>query len=170
MHSENHKFLPMLWLSSRANYFSRTIYPRCTTEQTKNTEKAADCLLNYVATFPNATICYHASDLILHCHSDSSYLYKSKAQSQAAGHFYLSSSTHINNGPIHKVWFIIKNVISSSPEAEIEATFWQIKMPFQFKMHWKKWAIHSHPALSKLTTAPLIASLITKSNKNDPKQ
>jgi hypothetical protein len=46
-------------------------------EQTKATEKTQannDQLLDYLATHPDATIRYHASDMILHIHSDASYL------------------------------------------------------------------------------------------------
>jgi hypothetical protein len=45
------------------------------TEQTKGTEKmqaAKHQLLDYLATHPDATIRYHASDMILHIHSDAS--------------------------------------------------------------------------------------------------
>jgi hypothetical protein len=44
-------------------------------EQTKATEKtqaAANQLLDYLATHPDATIRYHASDMILYIHSDAS--------------------------------------------------------------------------------------------------
>jgi hypothetical protein len=47
-------------------------------EQTKATENTANAvvkLLNYAATHPNATICYHASNMILYAHSDASYLF-----------------------------------------------------------------------------------------------
>jgi hypothetical protein len=47
------------------------------TEQTKTTEKtqaSTDQLLDYLATHPDATIRYHTSDMILHIHSDASYL------------------------------------------------------------------------------------------------
>jgi hypothetical protein len=47
------------------------------TEQTKATEKtqaATNQLLDYLATHPDANIRYHASDMILHIHSDASYL------------------------------------------------------------------------------------------------
>jgi hypothetical protein len=46
-------------------------------EQTKATEKtqaATNQLLDYLATHPDAAIRYHASDMILHIHSDASYL------------------------------------------------------------------------------------------------
>jgi hypothetical protein len=48
-----------------------------TTEQTKATEKthaATNQLLYYLATNPDSTIRYHASYMILHIHSDASYL------------------------------------------------------------------------------------------------
>jgi hypothetical protein len=45
------------------------------TDQTKATGKtkgATNQLLDYLATQPDATIRYHASDMILHIHSDAS--------------------------------------------------------------------------------------------------
>ena len=91
---------------------------------TTNTAQAVTKLLNYVATHNNATIRYKASSMILCTHSDASYLSEPKARSRAAGHFFLSSErTMQNNGPIHTVCSIIKNVMSSAPEAEIAAAF-----------------------------------------------
>ena len=91
---------------------------------TKETADAITKLLNYVATHPNATIQYKKSDMILCTHSDASYLSEPKAKSRAAGHFFLSSNKNTqNNGPIHTVCNIIKNVMSSTPEAEIAAAF-----------------------------------------------
>jgi hypothetical protein len=61
------------------------------TEQTKATEKTqaeADQLLDYLATHPDATIRYHASDMILHIHSDASYLSVSHARIRLGGLFY----------------------------------------------------------------------------------
>ena len=91
---------------------------------TKETADAITKLLNYVATHPNATIQYKKSDMILCTHSDAIYLSEPKAKSRAAGHFFLSSNKNTqNNGPIHTVCNIIKNVMSSTPEAEIAAAF-----------------------------------------------
>jgi hypothetical protein len=63
-------------------YYDREVYPTLCiplndidTKQKKATEKikaAADQLLDYLATHPDATIRYHASDMILHIHSDAS--------------------------------------------------------------------------------------------------
>jgi hypothetical protein len=41
---------------------------------TENTQAVTNQLLDYLATHPDATIRYHASDMILHIHSDASYL------------------------------------------------------------------------------------------------
>jgi hypothetical protein len=49
-------------------------------------------LLNYCAMNPNATIQYAASDMVLHIHSDASYLSEPKARSRIGGHFFLSSA------------------------------------------------------------------------------
>jgi hypothetical protein len=61
------------------------------TEQTKATEKtqaATNQLLDYLATHPDVTIRYHASDMILHIHSDVSYLSVSNACSRLGGLFF----------------------------------------------------------------------------------
>jgi hypothetical protein len=55
------------------------------TEQKTATEKtktAAGQLLDYLATQPDAKIRFHVSDMILHIHSDASYLSVSKARSR----------------------------------------------------------------------------------------
>jgi hypothetical protein len=79
-------------------YYTRAVDPTIlmplndmTTEQTKATEKtqAANQLLDYLTTHPDATIRYHKSDMILHIHSDASYLYVSHARSRLGGLFFL---------------------------------------------------------------------------------
>jgi hypothetical protein len=58
------------------------------TEHTKATEKtqaATNQLLDYLATYPAATIIYHASDMILHINSDDSYLSVSHVRSHLGG-------------------------------------------------------------------------------------
>jgi hypothetical protein len=61
------------------------------TEQTKATEKTqaeAKQLLDYLATHPDATIRYHASDMILNIHSAASYLSVSNARICLGGLFF----------------------------------------------------------------------------------
>jgi hypothetical protein len=65
------------------------------TEQTKATAKtqaAKNQLLDYLATHPDATIRYHASNMILHIHSDASYLSVSNARSRLGGLFFLGNN------------------------------------------------------------------------------
>ena len=47
------------------------------------TARAATQLLDYCATHPDATVRYHASDMILHIHSNASYLSELHARSRA---------------------------------------------------------------------------------------
>jgi hypothetical protein len=62
------------------------------TEQTKETEKtqgATNHLLDFLVTHPDSIIRYYASDMILHIHSDASYLSVSNARSRLGGLFFL---------------------------------------------------------------------------------
>ena len=90
-------------------------------------------VLDYAASNPDATIWYHASDMVLYVHSDASYLSESKARSQADGHFFLSSQPPnpnspphripTLNGPIHTLSQIIDVIVSSAAEAEIAGNY-----------------------------------------------
>jgi hypothetical protein len=67
------------------------------TEQTKATGKtqaATKRLLDYLETHPDATIRYHASDMILYIHSDASYISVSNARSLLGGLFFCGEKTH----------------------------------------------------------------------------
>ncbi len=60
-------------------------------EQTKATEKTMSrCiqLLDYLAGHSEAKVRFHASDMILNIHSDTSYLSEAKAHSRTCGHFF----------------------------------------------------------------------------------
>jgi hypothetical protein len=80
------------------SYYTRAVYPTVlmplndiATDQTKATEKTqatTNQLLDYVSTQPDATIRYHVSDMILHIHSDASYLSVSNACSRLGGLFF----------------------------------------------------------------------------------
>jgi hypothetical protein len=104
--------------------------------QSKATSKTYDAtvwLLDYAATHPDASICYVKSDMILHIHSDASYLSEPKARSRAGGHYFLSSLSSTPdvpalqppplNGPIFTISRIMRNVMGSAAEAEIGATY-----------------------------------------------
>jgi hypothetical protein len=90
-------------------------------------------LLNYAASNPYAEIMYTASDMVLHIHSNGSYLSEPKAGSCAGGHFFLSNlslspneqptNTPTPNGPIYSLSRIIRNVMGSADEAEIASSY-----------------------------------------------
>ena len=89
---------------------------------TENTLKLTDELLDYEATHPDAKIRYRASDMILQIHMDASYLSEPKAQSRAAGHYFLGWLPHNNqpirlNGAIYTLCTVLKSVASTAAEA-----------------------------------------------------
>jgi hypothetical protein len=90
------------------------------TEQTKATEKtqaATNQLLDYLATHPDATVRYHTSYMILHIHSDASYLSVSNARIRLGGLFFCGDkSPHEDNlnRSILNVASVIKNVVAST--------------------------------------------------------
>ena len=111
--------------------------------QSKGTEAtacAATQLLNYCATHPDAVLQYKASDMVLHVHSDASYLSEHHAHSHAGGYFYLSTmplnplmppatdaSPPPLNGPVLIHSSIMSTILSSATEAETGALFYNAK-------------------------------------------
>ena len=101
-------------------------------QQAKSTAKTYDKViwfLNYAATHPDAIIRYHASGIILHVHSDASYLSAPRARSRAGGHYILTdpfndaTTLPKSNSPIHSIYKIMDNVMGSAAEAEIGASY-----------------------------------------------
>jgi hypothetical protein len=82
-------------------------------------------LFYYLATQEDAVLSYHTSNRVLAVDSDTSYLSKLKAQSQAGRFFFLSSNTTVplNNGAILNIPHIIKNVMSSDTKAELAGLY-----------------------------------------------
>jgi hypothetical protein len=118
-------------------YYARAVDPTLilpinvlASEQSKAITVTADKvikLLNYCNTHPETKIRYHASDMILHIHSDASYLSENEAKSRAGGFFYMGSGTKTNkkltNGAILIISKVLKHVMSSTAEVEIGAVF-----------------------------------------------
>ena len=93
---------------------------------TQVTTKYVTHLLYYCHTHPGAKVHYHASDMILHIHSDASYNSEAKARSWDGGHFYLGKTESVrptmhNNGAILNTSTIVRNVMASTSEAECGA-------------------------------------------------
>jgi hypothetical protein len=96
------------------------------TKVTKKTQAATNQLLDYLATQPEATIRYHASDMILHIHSDASYLSVSNARSRLGGLFFCGNKypqQDTLNGSILNGASVIKNMVASAAESEVGACF-----------------------------------------------
>jgi hypothetical protein len=97
------QYLTIQKITGSVLYYARTVDPTVlmplndiATDQTKATEKtqaATNQMLDYLATHPDATIRYHASDMILHIHSDASYLSVSNARSRLGGLFFLGNKS-----------------------------------------------------------------------------
>ena len=94
----------------------------------KETMQQLTHLLNYAATHPDAQVRFYASGMILHVHSDGSYLSVARGRSRAGGYFFLSNNEPDPakakiNGAVHVLCVILKNVMGSAAETEIAATF-----------------------------------------------
>jgi hypothetical protein len=129
-------------------YYARAVDPTVlmplndiTTEQTKTTKKpqaATNQLLYYLAAHPDATIRYQASDMILHIHSDASYLSVSNARSRLGGLFFLGNKSPQKdklNGSILNVAVVIKNVVASATESEVGRAFTTPKVVPHSELH-----------------------------------
>ena len=91
---------------------------------TKQTEEAVDYVLNYLHHYPNASLVYYASDMLLHIESDASYNSEPGATSRAGGVFYLGKRTDdFVNGPVDETSVRIDAVVSAASEAEYAAIF-----------------------------------------------
>ena len=66
---------------------------------TENTLRAAIKLLNYAATHPDACVQYRASDMVLHIHSDASYLSETEARSAVAGFLFCNGQPKSSTAP-----------------------------------------------------------------------
>jgi hypothetical protein len=118
-------------------YYARAVDPKLimpinvlASEQSNTTEITAEKvikLLNYCNTHPETKIRYHASDMILHIHSDTSHLSDNEAKSRDGGFFYMGNTNKndkkLTNGAILIVSKALKHVTSSAAEAEIGAVF-----------------------------------------------
>jgi hypothetical protein len=142
-------------------YYARAVEPTIlmplndiATEQKKVTEKtqaATNQLLDYLATHPDTTIRYHASDMILHIHSDASYFSVSNARSHLGGLFFCGDKSLQQdklNGSIINVSSVIKKVVASAAESEVGVCFQISKVAPHSESHSLNWATSSPQRLS----------------------
>ncbi len=102
------------------------------TKGTTNTMDKTKQLLDYLATHPDATIRFRASDMILNIHSNASYLSEANAQSRACAHFFmgwaLTDGDPIElNGALFILCTILSFVVASAAKAELGALFLNCK-------------------------------------------
>ena len=133
---------------------------------TEETKAAMKHFLDYCATHPEATIRFYASDMILKIHSDASYLSEPEAKSRAGGYFYLGNKDDSmkNNGAIHIIAKIIKNVVSSAAEAEIAAIFMCAKEAVPIRQTLIEMD-HPQPATEIVTDNAAATAILNKSCK-----
>ena len=86
---------------------------------TQVTNKAANHLLDYLATYPNDSITYRFCNMILDSHSDVAYLNETRACSRAGLHIFCLENDPIprDNGPFLYLAQIINMVMSSASES-----------------------------------------------------
>eukprot|EP00957_Ditylum_brightwellii_P208356 15356992-Ditylum_brightwellii.AAC.2 len=100
---------------------------------TKKIAGAVIQLLKYVATHPKAMLQFHASDMVLHIHSNVPYLSAPKARSRASSHFFPSTKpattekleeTKVSlNGAVHSICELICSVIVSAAKTKVGALY-----------------------------------------------
>ena len=136
-----HDITPLLLLPlikfiqcTTSNFFSRAIdntmlhalnnIATATVNGTEATLKATEYFLNYVASNPNASIRFCASNMILQVHSDAAYLVALNTCNCARDYHFLGTNDQTQfNAPILVLAHIIKNVIASVAEAEIGSLY-----------------------------------------------
>jgi hypothetical protein len=117
-------------------YYAREVDPTLimpltyiATEQTKATEKtqaAENQILVYLSTHPDATIRDHKSDMILHIHSDASYLSVYHSPRRLGELFYCGNkppNADKINGSILNAAVVIKKLVASAAESEVGVCF-----------------------------------------------
>lgn len=94
-------------------------------QPTHQTKKRCQRLMDFLNTYPDAYLRFHASDMVLHIDSDAAYLVLPKARSRVAGYFHLANKpkSKLTNAPILIECKGFRHVVCSSAEAETAAVF-----------------------------------------------
>jgi hypothetical protein len=88
---------------------------------------------------PDATVRFHAFDMILNIHLDASYLSAANAHSRACGHFFMGWNADPTkpiklNGAFSTLCAILRFVVASMAEAELGALFLICKQATIFRL------------------------------------
>ena len=133
MHPRSNKLLFFAW---EVNSIMLTELSAIAGEQAKPTEKMlmkTKQFLDYATTNNEAIVMYQASNIAVH--SDASYLNEPKARSRVGGHFFMSTDNAFppNNGAFYITVQVIKQVTSSTEEAELGALYINSKLATQMQ-------------------------------------
>jgi hypothetical protein len=106
---------------------------------TQQTMAKTKRLLNYLATHPNVTVRFHASNMILNIHSDALYLSEANVHSRACGHFFMGWRADPTkpiklNGIFFTLCAILRFIVASAVEAELGALFLNCKQATIFQL------------------------------------
>ena len=88
--------------------------------------------MDYLHQYPDGTLRYYASEIILICEEDSAYLNLSKARSRDTAWFILSNDPNkhdnfMRNAPIYTICLKIKNIMASAAECKTGGIFMNIQ-------------------------------------------
>eukprot|EP00804_Cyclotella_cryptica_P005738 CCRYP_000080-RC/>CCRYP_000080-RC protein AED:0.27 eAED:0.24 QI:0/0/0/1/0.33/0/4/0/743 len=124
--------------------------------QSKGTEatlQATRQLLDYVATHPNPSIQYLASNMILALDTDGSYLLELGGKSRAAAYMFLTKKDDpdFHNSAVLILSSIIKHVMASSSETEIASLFYVCKAAIPLRITLEEMG-HPQPGPTPVTT------------------
>jgi hypothetical protein len=137
------------WVIGSILYYARAVNLRVlmalstiASEQAKGTESTMEKtkqLLDYLVTNPDATIRFHASNIILNIHPGASYLSAANAHSRACGHFIMGWKADPTkpiklNGAFFTLCAILRFVVASAAEAELGALFLICKQAIIFRL------------------------------------
>ena len=102
----------------------------CQYVPTKDTMDKCNQVLDYASAHPNATILYHARNMILTTDTDTTYLVLPESRSHIVGYYQFtnrmldySKGTPTPNGPILTEYNTLKTVVSYSSESETGGIF-----------------------------------------------
>eukprot|EP00957_Ditylum_brightwellii_P117400 8954506-Ditylum_brightwellii.AAC.1 len=115
-----------------------------------------DQFLNYMATYPDAVVGFHASDMILHIQSNAAYMVLPEARLRAEGYFYLSSKPEDQktsiplNGAIHNECSTICNVMGLAAEAEVGGLYINCQRGAEFRVALQEMG-HPQPPMIVIT-------------------
>ena len=95
--------------------------------------------INYAATYTNAHIRFHASDMILTLHTDAAYLVITKAQSRIAGYYYPGNRPNAKyhpklNGSVIIECKTLNHVVASATESETGEIFTNPQMAIPIRV------------------------------------